>query len=226
MRPTCAGRVTAVRSWVCQRHLNPIPSTYRCLSTECGRRTCAEQIDGFKDTSGEFRFRLKAANGEIIAASEGYTSKAATQNGIASGQDQRCLSSHRGLDLTARLNDERFATSVDSDPARVLPGLTPAGLSVGRVGVTSGRECSDAACRWPGRPTRGCGGFRVDRCAVWRCRCPGRWHHGCDVRAHLARHSSSQSNMRSSVNCRASGWQWKFAPSAAVKSASVAAGPA
>ena len=38
----------------------------------------------FKDASGEFRFRLKAANGEIIAASEGYTSKAATQNGIAS----------------------------------------------------------------------------------------------------------------------------------------------
>ncbi|MBH0123206.1 YegP family protein [Rhodococcus sp. NPDC003382] len=38
----------------------------------------------FKDTGGDFRFRLKAANGEIIAASQGYTSKAAAQNGIAS----------------------------------------------------------------------------------------------------------------------------------------------
>lgn len=38
----------------------------------------------FKDTVGQFRFHLKAANGEIIAASQGYTSKAAAQNGIAS----------------------------------------------------------------------------------------------------------------------------------------------
>lgn len=28
----------------------------------------------FKDKAGEFRFRLKAANGEIIAASQGYAS--------------------------------------------------------------------------------------------------------------------------------------------------------
>ena len=38
----------------------------------------------FKDTAGQFRFHLKAANGEIIAASQGYTSKAAAQNGIDS----------------------------------------------------------------------------------------------------------------------------------------------
>ncbi|PQP18971.1 YegP family protein [Rhodococcus opacus] len=41
----------------------------------------------FKDTGGKFRFHLKAANGEIIAASQGYTSKAAAQNGIASIKD-------------------------------------------------------------------------------------------------------------------------------------------
>ncbi|MDH6291924.1 uncharacterized protein YegP (UPF0339 family) [Rhodococcus opacus] len=39
----------------------------------------------FKDTAGQFRFHLKAANGEIIAASQGYTSKAAAQNGIWAG---------------------------------------------------------------------------------------------------------------------------------------------
>ncbi|EKT78011.1 hypothetical protein WSS_A34642 [Rhodococcus opacus M213] len=42
----------------------------------------------FKDTAGRFRpgfaFHLKATNGEIIAASQGYTSKAAAQNGIES----------------------------------------------------------------------------------------------------------------------------------------------
>ncbi len=38
----------------------------------------------YNDKAGEFRFRLKASNGEIIAVSEGYTTKAAALNGIAS----------------------------------------------------------------------------------------------------------------------------------------------
>ena len=38
----------------------------------------------YQDKAGEFRFRLKARNGEIIAVSEGYTTKAACENGIAS----------------------------------------------------------------------------------------------------------------------------------------------
>ncbi len=38
----------------------------------------------YNDKSGEFRFRLKARNGEIIAVSEGYTSKDACENGIES----------------------------------------------------------------------------------------------------------------------------------------------
>ena len=38
----------------------------------------------FKDKAGEFRFRLKAANAEIIAASEGYKAKAGCLNGIES----------------------------------------------------------------------------------------------------------------------------------------------
>ncbi|GAF47174.1 YegP family protein [Rhodococcus wratislaviensis] len=41
----------------------------------------------FKDAAGKFRFHLRAANGEIIAASQGYTSKAAAQTGIASIKD-------------------------------------------------------------------------------------------------------------------------------------------
>ena len=38
----------------------------------------------YLDKKGEFRFRLKARNGEIIAASEGYTSLSGCQNGIES----------------------------------------------------------------------------------------------------------------------------------------------
>jgi len=34
------------------------------------------KFEVYKDAAGEFRFRLKAPNGEIIAVSEGYTTKA------------------------------------------------------------------------------------------------------------------------------------------------------
>ena len=38
----------------------------------------------YADKSGQFRFRLKAKNGEIIAVGEGYTTKAACKNGVDS----------------------------------------------------------------------------------------------------------------------------------------------
>jgi uncharacterized protein YegP (UPF0339 family) len=38
----------------------------------------------YTDKAGEFRFRLKATNGEIIAVSEGYKTMASCQNGVAS----------------------------------------------------------------------------------------------------------------------------------------------
>ena len=38
----------------------------------------------YKDKAGQFRFRLKAKNGQIIAASEGYVKKDSCKNGIAS----------------------------------------------------------------------------------------------------------------------------------------------
>lgn len=38
----------------------------------------------YTDKAGEFRFRLKAKNGQNILASEGYTTKTACQNGIDS----------------------------------------------------------------------------------------------------------------------------------------------
>ena len=38
----------------------------------------------YKDKAGEFRFRLKAGNGENILASEGYKAKSSCKNGIES----------------------------------------------------------------------------------------------------------------------------------------------
>jgi len=40
----------------------------------------------YKDKAGEFRFRLKATNGQIIAVGEGYTTLANCKNGVESVQ--------------------------------------------------------------------------------------------------------------------------------------------
>ena len=44
----------------------------------------AGKFELYKDKAGEFRFRLKAGNGETILASEGYKQKASALNGIES----------------------------------------------------------------------------------------------------------------------------------------------
>ena len=44
----------------------------------------------YKDKAGEFRFRLKAPNGRIIAVSEGYKAMAGCMNGIESVR-KNCL---------------------------------------------------------------------------------------------------------------------------------------
>ena len=53
--------------------------------TEEGWETLTHpKFEMYEDKAGEFRFRLKARNGEIIATSEGYTAKAGCLNGIDS----------------------------------------------------------------------------------------------------------------------------------------------
>jgi uncharacterized protein YegP (UPF0339 family) len=42
----------------------------------------AGKFELFKDHAGEFRFHLKAPDGEIIAASQGYETKANAEKGI------------------------------------------------------------------------------------------------------------------------------------------------
>ena len=71
--------------------LNGIESVKTCCAGDVEDQT----VEGFEavkhpkfevylDKGGEYRFRLKARNGEIIAVSEGYKAKASCLNGIES----------------------------------------------------------------------------------------------------------------------------------------------
>ncbi|ADB29755.1 protein of unknown function DUF1508 [Kribbella flavida DSM 17836] len=44
----------------------------------------AAKFELYEDKSGGYRFRLKAGNGEVIASSESYQTKAGALNGIES----------------------------------------------------------------------------------------------------------------------------------------------
>lgn len=44
----------------------------------------AGKFELYKDKAGEFRFRLKAGNGQIILASEGYKQRSSADNGVES----------------------------------------------------------------------------------------------------------------------------------------------
>ena len=46
----------------------------------------ASKFECYRDKAGEYRFRLKAANSQVVLSSEGYKSKAACMNGIESVQ--------------------------------------------------------------------------------------------------------------------------------------------
>jgi uncharacterized protein YegP (UPF0339 family) len=56
----------------------------RCTQREDGQ--VAGKFEIYQDKSGKFRFRLKAANGQIIAVGEAYESKASAKNGMESVQ--------------------------------------------------------------------------------------------------------------------------------------------
>ena len=71
--------------------LNGIDSVRRCsaggiqdLTEENAEKVKHPKFEVYQDKAGEFRFRLKARNGEIILASEGYKEKKSCLNGIES----------------------------------------------------------------------------------------------------------------------------------------------
>jgi uncharacterized protein YegP (UPF0339 family) len=60
----------------------------------------AAKFEISKDKAGKFRFHLKAANGEIIAASQAYDTKASAENGIESVKTNAAAA--KVVDLTER----------------------------------------------------------------------------------------------------------------------------
>lgn len=57
------------------------------------------KIEIFRDTSGEWRWRLKARNGEIVASGEGYKTKAGAMRGAAAMQRAAASAMVVALDL-------------------------------------------------------------------------------------------------------------------------------
>ncbi len=71
--------------------MNGIQSVKNCCVGDVEDQTVEEVVavkhpkfEMYLDKAGEYRFRLKARNGEIIAVSEGYKAKAGCLNGIES----------------------------------------------------------------------------------------------------------------------------------------------
>ena len=60
----------------------PIANLHDLTGEECVVKH--PKFELYEDKGGEFRFRLKARNGEIIATSEGYKAKSSCLNGIES----------------------------------------------------------------------------------------------------------------------------------------------
>lgn len=84
----------------------------------------------FKDKKGEFRFHLKATNGEIILASEGYKAKTSCKNGVESVRKNAA-------------NANRFETKVQKN-GKAYFVLTATNGQV--IGVSQGYK-SAAACK-------------------------------------------------------------------------------
>ena len=70
----CKGGVESVRK-NCLSHIE---------DQTAGEEKKHPKFELYLDKGDEFRFRLKASNGETICHSEGYKSKASAKNGIAS----------------------------------------------------------------------------------------------------------------------------------------------
>ena len=76
---TCLNGIESVRK-------NAVEAKLEDQTVENFETVTNPKFEVYVDKAGEFRFRLKARNGEIIGTSEGYTAKAGCLNGIESVQ--------------------------------------------------------------------------------------------------------------------------------------------
>ena len=78
----------------------------------------AGKFELYKDNAGEFRFRLKAGNGQTILSSQGYKGKDSAQNGIESVKKNSA-------------SDERFESKTTSGGKFMFNVLATNGQVVG-----------------------------------------------------------------------------------------------
>jgi len=90
----------------------------------------AGKFEIYKDKAGEFRFRLKASNGEIVLSSEGYKSRKSCDNGVASVQKNSAIPERFEMKSTA---GGKFRFSLKA--------------SNGQVVGTSENYSSESACK-------------------------------------------------------------------------------
>ncbi|MCM1440645.1 MAG: YegP family protein [Roseburia sp.] len=76
-RAACMNGIESVRK-------NAVAAKVEDQTVEGFETVTNPKFEVYTDKAGEFRFRLKARNGEIIAVSEGYKAKASCMNGIES----------------------------------------------------------------------------------------------------------------------------------------------
>ena len=76
--------MASCRSGIASVTRNAAVANIEDQTVEDFQRAKHPKFEIYKDKAGEFRFRLKATNGQIIAVSEGYKAIASCKNGIAS----------------------------------------------------------------------------------------------------------------------------------------------
>ena len=74
----------ACRKGIASVRKNAVAAKYEDQTAPEFEKVTHPKFEMYQDKAGEFRFRLKARNGEIIATSEGYKTKDACGNGIDS----------------------------------------------------------------------------------------------------------------------------------------------
>ena len=93
------------------------------------------KFEVYKDKKGEFRFRLKATNGETIATGEGYPSKTGVMKGIKS--IQKNAPEAAVIDLTVEKAEEKKAAP---KAAKAKTAAKPKAASKTGTGKPRGRR--------------------------------------------------------------------------------------
>ncbi len=87
----------------------------------------------FKDKKGRHRFRLKAKNQEIIAASQGYSSKQAVMTGIDSIKENASKADviEKGEDRIKIWEEGAGKTASTTEPEAAAASTTESGMQTG-----------------------------------------------------------------------------------------------